>query len=562
MIHDKTGLLHLANMLADAGIQHLVVSPGSRNAPIVNVFCGSNLFTCHTIVDERSAAFFALGMALKLQKPVAIACTSGTAALNYAPAIAEAYYQRIPLIVLTADRPVEWIDQGDGQTIRQYDLFKAHVRESVQLPQHISDVDDLWHNDRLISKAINAANYPVNGPVHINLPFREPLYGFDIQLHTKPKFIQIAETTVLPTTAELKYIEEQWTISKRKMILVGQLPPNTRVEALIHQISSDPSVVVLSETTSNLLGKHLIACIDRTLAAIQDRGEFEPDLLVTIGGPVVSKKIKAFLRKSPISAHWNIDLADLHTDTYQHLTRVFPFKVSNFLGIIASLPKATIGNFRDFWHEASHKAASAHADFLERCEYSDLLIFKHIVNYLPQDIDVHLANSTPIRYAQLFDFQYKHSFDSNRGTSGIDGSLSTAAGAVYIAQNPGLLITGDLGFFYDSNGLWNKHLSPHLRIILINNGGGGIFRIIDGPAQNGMLENYFEASHQTSAEGIAKAYGVDYHAANDSESLMKALEVFFAPSRRAVLLEVFSPAATNAAVLSDYFSAISNYQPS
>lgn len=559
MIHDKTGLLHLASMMADAGIKHLVVSPGSRNAPIVKVFCSNDSFNCHTIVDERSAAFFALGMALQLKKPVAIACTSGTAALNYAPAIAEAFYQRIPLVVLTADRPVEWVDQGDGQTIRQSDVFKAHVRESVQLPQQIRDLDDLWFNDRLISQALNAAVFPVNGPVHINLPFREPLYGFDTQLQTRPKIIRLAEIKLGLPEQELNYIKSCWANSQRKMLLIGQLPQDALFESVIKQLSDDPSVVILTETTSNIYGNEFIGCIDRTLAAIKIKGDFQPDLLITVGGPVVSKKIKAFLRESPIAEHWNIDLADLHTDTYQHLNRVFPMQAIDFLQILTALPKGTEGSFRRNWHWASQTAAHAHLEYLSKCAYSDLQIFDEIINHLPPDMDIHLANSTPIRYAQLFDYRFRHRFDSNRGTSGIDGSLSTAAGAVFISQKPGLFITGDLGFFYDSNGLWNRYLSPHLRIILINNGGGSIFRIIEGPEQSGLLENYFEAAHQTSARGIAQSYGLDYLTANDLDGLKQALTEFFIPTDRAVLLEVQSPAEQSAETLKMYFRAISNF---
>lgn len=554
MLHDRMGLEHLAELMHKRGIRHLVISPGSRNAPIIDAFCKRRGFECKAIVDERSAAFFALGMAQQLKQPVAIACTSGTAPLNFAPAIAEAYYQRIPMLVLTADRPVEYIDQGDGQTIRQQNVFANFIRKSIQFPQSIKTPDDLWYANRLASEALNACIDPVPGPVHINLPFSEPLYGVTIPQVTEPKDFTIAETEPLLSERAKNDLLQKWQSSKRKLLIIGQLPPDEALTGLLKELAKDPDVAILTEATSNLYDFRFIAWIDRCLAALPaDDQAFVPDLLITFGGAVVSKRIKSWLRKSPLKGHWHIDPADRSMDTYQHLTRSIPMPPRAFLRQwLPMLPKGE-GAYAENWLKLSEKARKAHNAFLQSCPYTDLSIFQKIVEATPSAYDIHLANSTPVRYAQLFEYPHPFRFDSNRGVSGIDGSISTAAGAAFISGKPTLMITGDLGFFYDSNALWNKHLPANLKIIVINNGGGGIFRYLEGPDKTGLLEEFFEASHDTSAEYIAKAFGLGYFQAFDEEGLVRELPAFFRPGSKASVLEVKSPAKESAATLRAYF---------
>lgn len=556
MIHDKTGLLHLVEIMFQRGIKTLINSPGSRNAPIVTAFCGHKGFDCLSIVDERSAAFFALGIAQQLRQPVAIACTSGSAALNYAPAIAEAYYQRIPLVVLTADRPEEWIDQGDGQTIRQKNVFGPHVRKGVQLPQSTKTNDDLWYNDRLISEALNAAVFPVAGPVHINLPFSEPLYGFDHKLLTQPKDIRIVETNQTLSKEIIEDLSSQWNSSQKKLIFVGQMQPDSRLQSQLERLSADPSVVILTETTSNVFHPDFVGCIDRSLSAMKNPEDYYPEILLTFGGPVVSKRIKSFFRKSKIKAHWNIDLADLHVDTYQHLTFSVPMQAVSFLEQLIQYVVPAKSDFKDKWLKLHHHAGNIHEKYLSKVSYTDLRIFETIIQSLPAQTEIQLANSTPVRYSQLFEYKKRFRFDSNRGTSGIDGSLSTAAGAAFASGRLTVLITGDLGFFYDSNALWNKHVTSNLKIIVVNNEGGGIFRFIDGPSDTGMLEPYFEARHNTSAKFIAEAFGADYHFASDMQSLKIQLNDFFNPSDRTAVLEIKSPAKKSADALKCYFKEL------
>ncbi len=552
MVHDKTAIVHLAQLMQSRGIRHVVISPGSRNAPLISVFCGNAAFSTYTVVDERSAAFFALGMAQQLGRAVALVCTSGSAMLNYAPAVAEAFWQRLPLVLLTADRPPEWIGQGDGQTIYQQNAFGPHVQKSVNLPSNLRSSDDIWYNNRLINEALNAACSPVPGPVHINIPLTEPLYGFPIE---KSENVRVIHEPAVKTSlsfrqqAELKDI---WNQSSKKMILAGQMKPDALLQQILQKFAARADVVVLTETTSNLFSPLFIGSIDRTLAAIRDTTNCQPDLLLTIGGAVVSKQIKSFLRKAAPKYHWNCDAADPHTDTYQCLSHAIRVEPAELFGYLAGEPEKPTG-YASLWEKCNLLAGEKHRKFLENTAWSDLKIFETLIGNMPQGFDVQLANSTPVRYAQLFDEPWAARFDSNRGTSGIDGSLSTAAGAALASQRPTLLISGDLAFFYDSNGLWNRHLPANLKIVVIHNQGGGIFRFIEGPDQTPHLGEYFQARHQTSAVALAKVFDVACFEAHSEAGLLEILPAFFAKNTRAALLELHSPAEESGKTIREYF---------
>ncbi len=553
MNHSKTGIRHLAKICVKKGVAHIVISPGSRNAPIILAFQQQKGIEMLSIADERSAGFFALGMAQQTKKPVAIACTSGSAALNYAPAIAEAYYQKIPLLVLTADRPNEWIDMADSQTIRQKNVFENYIRKSVELPQNINSDDDIWYANRLINEALNACTYPVPGPVHINLPFAEPLYeGYDETL-PEPKLIEtiIAERKI--PESEINALAKQWKQAKKKLILTGMLEKNEGLNSVLKEIAADPSVAVLTETTSNLYSEGFHSCIDRIISSMQpeDIENFQPDLLITLGNQVISKKVKAFLRQHKANTHWHIDAADLNLDTYQSLTQNILLHPLDFFNQIKAELKILKSDYSQIWENADEQTEQKHQEFLKNCPYSDLKVFETLLDKIPHGSHLQLANSTPVRYAQLFQNRKDLHYFSNRGTSGIDGCVSTAAGAAYASNHPTTLITGDLAFFYDSNGLWNNYLNKNLKIILINNNGGGIFRFIDGPMNTNSLE-YFETPHNLKADHIAKTFDLDYFEASSLEELTVSLEAFYKHDK-ACILEIFTPQKENAEILKDYF---------
>lgn len=581
MLSNKSHIRNLVEICALKGIEQVIISPGSRNAPLVISFSEHGQFDCLSIPDERVAGFFALGIAQQTRKPVIITCTSGTASLNFAPAIAEAFYQKIPLLILTADRPVEWIHQGEGQSIAQRNVFANYVKRSYELPQEADDKDSLWSANRIICEAIDQTMEGSSGPVHINIPFREPLY--DTSDYGVIPFPKIIETTVLKKRLNDIQLEEClkiWRRSEKKIVLGGLLPlakkEGSSINKLLKKISQDPTLVVLPEITANLFHKNFVPDFDSVLSTVSQKeiAQFQPDLLITIGGSFISKRIKLWLRKHSPKAHWHIEEIDYHIDTFQSLTKtinmkptaffeqLFPFvsdtlKTKNIRAKVSDTLKVSdTAAYQTVWKNRAKIIQKTQKKYLKKAVWSDLQAFKTLLPALPKSTNLHLANSTPVRYAQLFKTRKDIVYNANRGVAGIDGSTSTATGAAYITQLPTTIITGDISFFYDSNAFWQHHLSPKLRIILINNGGGNIFRFIKGPDTTAQLANYFEAQQERSAEYIAKTYNLNYFVAKNEATLKKILSPFYKKStnNRPVILEIKTPNEESAEVWRTYYS--------
>ncbi len=593
MLSNKPIVRNLIEICAAKGIEHVILSPGSRDAPLIISFNESGYFKCLSIPDERVAGYFALGIAQQTRKPVIIICTSGTAALNFAPAIAEAFYQKIPLLIVTADRPEEWIHQGEGQSINQRNVFANYVKKSYHLPEDGEDEDNRWSANRMISEAIDQTFVNGGGPVHINIPFREPLYGqADYTAQALPK---VASTSIieksLPTDS-LVELQKEWSTAKKKMILCGLLPKQKILKQLLNEIAQDTTVVVLAETTSNLIGPNFIHQIDPILTTIQEEEikQFQPELLITIGGNFISKKIKQFLRKNKPAQHWHIEETDYHIDTFQALTKSIPIepitffkqfspnindKVSTKIAVdkvsdtsegvrhfserfSSNIDPATDMGYQDLWKHRKEIINTYHQQFLEKTVWSDLKAMEKIMSAIPSNTNVQLGNSTPVRYAQLFDPDASWQINANRGVAGIDGSTSTAAGAALVKEQLTTIITGDIAFFYDSNAFWHHHLASNLRVILINNGGGNIFRYIPGPPTTNQLETYFEAQHQLNAQHIAKTFNLVYYFVAEEEELTTVLPKFFQKQtiNRPAILEIKTPGAESAAILREYFKKL------
>jgi 2-succinyl-5-enolpyruvyl-6-hydroxy-3-cyclohexene-1-carboxylate synthase len=558
MTSDKKSAALLAEIFAKRGLKYIVISPGSRNAPIIISFVNNPNIQALSIIDERSAAFFALGMAQQTRHTVAIACTSGTAALNYAPAIAEAYYQKLPLLVLTADRPEELIDQGDGQTIRQKNIYKNFIKASYEIAENLDDEDDFIATQKLINKAIDQTMYPSYGPVHINLPFSEPIYQHVESHHwnirsyypgIKPEFLD---------ENDLSFFGDKWNESSKKLLIAGMMEPNAALPGLLKKIIEDPSVVLLSETTSNLNHACDCPCIDKVISSIrpEEFEDFKPEILVTFGGHVVSRMVKDFLRNNKPLEHWYIDPVDYKMDTYQCLTSGVRTEPFIFFSQLQNVIKPKKSTYKQSWLKRGNEIELKHKEFIENAKYSDLKVFETILKSIPDGSHVQLGNSTPVRYAQLFNPQKNLTYHSNRGTSGIDGTVSTAAGACFASNKLTTLIVGDIGFLYDSNGLMNNYLSRKLRIIIINNSGGGIFRFISGPEETGHLQEFFEARHNWTAEHIAGTFNVAYLKARTLAELESALHLFYDPNHfeKPALLEIFTPNKKNGVILKEYFN--------
>lgn len=567
---------HIIQLCKAKDINHVVISPGSRNAPLTIGFAAHPEIQTYSIVDERCAAFFALGMAQQLQQPVAVVCTSGSALLNYYPAVAEAYYSDIPLVVISADRPKHLIDVGDGQTIRQEDVFHKHILYTANLKQDLEENEERFSSDKdiptfvldkllaidkvrvdanqmEINRAINIARTQ-KGPVHINAPFAEPLY------ETQDTFSEaIQEITPEPFNDQLNQeafqeFLEHWNGAQKRMVMVGVQQPNTIDEAYINLLGEDQGTVVFTESTSNIHHPNFFPSIDKIIAPLTDKEfqELQPDVLVTFGGLIVSKKIKAFLRTYKPKAHYHINSKKAF-DTFFSLTHHFKVTPNTFFKGLSEGHKVVESNYQAEWLTVKAQRAYKHTAYVKDLPFSDFKAFEHILGSIPNERVVHLSNSSTIRYVQLFDDNPNIINYCNRGTSGIDGSTSTALGHAVISEQQNLLITGDLSFFYDSNALWNNYIPKNFRIIVINNSGGGIFRILPGQKNTPDFDTYFETKHNLTAEHLCKMYGFEYQSADGEATLQEELTTFFDAGDQPRLLEVFTPRTLNDQLLIDYF---------
>ncbi len=537
-------------------IDTVVISPGSRNAPLTVGFTNHPNIKTMSIVDERCAAFFALGIAQQTKKPVAVLCTSGSALLNYYPAIAEAFYSNIPLVVISADRPKHLIDIGDGQTIRQENVYDNHILFSANL---IEDASKTTFNINLISEALQTA-ISKKGPIHINVPFDEPLYetvaelGPVIANKVKQSFDKITVPQVsCKDKLEDGKLYDIWKNATKKMILVGTNYPDNTLQRVLNQFENDTSVIILTETTSNIASDKTINSIDQLIFPLSEEQleELKPEVLITFGGMIVSKKIKQFLRKQQPNHHWHID-ALKSIDTFQCLSEYINENPIEFLSKLAALGFIE-GEYQQKWLSEKEKRKVKHQKYLAQVPFSDVKVFEHVLESIPDNSQLQLANSSIIRYTQLFDVNDTVSVFCNRGTSGIDGSTSTAIGAAVAAKNQTVFVSGDLSFFYDSNALWNAYIPSNFRIIIINNSGGGIFRFIPGPKSTNALD-YFETPHQLTAEHLCKMHQLTYSFASNISELKERISDFYGDSMQPKVLEVFTDKEVNEKVLKEYFN--------
>jgi 2-succinyl-5-enolpyruvyl-6-hydroxy-3-cyclohexene-1-carboxylate synthase len=548
---DKELVQFVVAALAHHGIQKVVLSPGSRNASFAIAFDAHPQIETLVVHDERAAAFIALGWAEQTQTPVAICCTSGSACLNYYPALAEAYYRNIPILALTADRPSKWINQGDGQTIVQAEVFKNHAHAYLAF-----DEDSFENNSaskRAITHFLGHLSQAWKGPIHLNIGLNEPLYGL-AALQTFEFEAQLPQA-INPVLPDFTQIE-----GKKIMVLVGQMDPNPRLEYLLGQFAELSNVVVLVENTSNLKNELFNHCIDRSLNGFEQHDPaFQPEVLISFGGAIVSKRIKAYLRQIPLEIHWRIASDFPEMNTFGTLTATLPLEPTQFLeALLRSHLSLQTLNYKGKWKAIDYIAKDKQETFeTSQTTLFDYDIFNSVQALLKDPMHLHLANSSVVRYAQLFDPIAQVTYHSNRGTSGIDGSVSTAVGAALASPSEQhLLICGDTSFIYDSNALWTSPFPQNLKIILIQNHGGGIFQIIPGPANSPLRAQYFEATHQKSPGKIAEGYGFEVQYLSDKSQLEDSISTFLARTDGPQIIEIKTAQDQNAQVLQDFFNFV------
>lgn len=546
MFSTKKNVLQTVALLKAHGIDHIVASPGSRNAPLIHCFNQDSFFKCFSIVDERSAGYFAIGLIDKLQRPVALCCTSGTALLNYSPAVAEAFYQELPLVIISADRSPAWIGQMDGQTLPQQEALGSMVRKSVQIPE-IHTNEDMWHCNRLINEALMECTRR-NGPVHINVPISEPLFDFTEEALPPVRKIHTCAGKML---ADPDSFSSRWNDSGKRMILLGQMPRNEELTELLEVLALRLDGIVLCEHLSNAVSPNFIGNFDALIHTLSesDLEALTPDLLITIGGHIVSKRVKEFLRSHQPKNHWHISPSGNCVDSFQCLTDLIETDPVFFFREL-NTKDTKEKNFVRAWKKASSSIFSP----VKNGSFSDIAVVGSFLHKLPEKSSLFVGNSSSVRNIQLYKLPADTNVFCNRGTNGIEGSISTASGYASLHSGLTFLMVGDLSFFYDLNGLWNKYISGNLRILLINNGGGGIFHLLPGLDKSEALEQYITAQHNTSAEAWVHAAGFHYQKAENAADLEKNLPAFIADnSDKAIVLEVFTTPEINKSAFKSYY---------
>ena len=550
-------LAQLAEQCHQVGVTHAVICPGSRSAPLVFAFNRHPHIKTFVIVDERSAAYIAMGMAQQLQKPVALICTSGTAALNFYPAIAEAFYQKIPLIVLTADRPAELLNQQDGQMINQHGVYGSHVRAQMQF------LRDSWsltaESNQQLSETLSRCLYHVWGPVHINVPLKEPLY----QISQEDSVIeQKLEFDAKPILTKSHYNLGQLN-QEKIMVLIGQGFPNEALAKQIKSIANRSNVVVLADVVSNQHDSTGIKHFDYIIsqADTDSLKSLEPQVLISMGGPVLSKALKLWLKKQKPSKHIRLQDDNIQVDTYGNVTNyVSSNQLSGIIENIIDSQSIQTESYQQVWNSFEEKAQDAIQKFIVNCNQlglnSELLSVNSILKAIPSNSQLQIANSSSVRYVSFLGLPEKNlSAFCNRGASGIDGCTSTAIGAALMSKEIVTLITGDLAFFYDRNAFWNKYVPNNLRIVLLNNQGGGIFNLIDGPNSQPELEDFFLTPHHQTAKNMSEDFGLDYYFCKNQSELEDLLKTFYEPSDRPKIVEISSDIAENSRVFREFKGA-------
>ena len=549
MYTDKKNILQLVALLEAHGVTKIVLCPGSRNIPLVHTLSTHPSFKCYSVTDERSAGFFAIGLALNGGAPAAVCCTSGTALLNLHPAVAEAFYQNVPLVVISADRPAAWIGQMDGQTLPQPGVFGTLVKKSVNLPEIYTDEDE-WYCNRLVNEALLETHHHGKGPVHINVPVTEPIFRFttetlpEVRVITRYQGLNIYDRDYNDLIQRLNQYQ-------KRMIIVGQLNLiylfEKKYSKLLYKHFAWLTEHIGNQTIPGIPVKNFDVAIYAMDGEMQEK--MAPELLITYGGHVVSKRLKKFLRNNPPKEHWHVSPDGEIVDLYGSLTTVIEMDPFEFLEKIAFLLENKTPQYPLLWENFCKTLPQP------ELPYSEMSAIGALIQALPQQCALHLANSSAVRYAQLFTVPATVEVCCNRGTSGIEGSLSTAVGYAAASDKLNFVVIGDLSFFYDMNALWNGNFGANLRILLLNNGGGEIFHTLPGLEMSGTSHKFITAVHKASAKGWAEDRGFLYQKVEDEVQLEEAMQLFTQPEpmTQPVLVEVFTNKNKDARILKDFY---------
>ncbi len=520
MISNKKGVYPFLTFLRESGVKHFVVCPGSRNAPLILTLTEMEDVEIYSIPDERTAGFVSLGLSQSLQKPVAVITTSGSAVLNLAPAMAECYYSHGQIIVMTADRPAHLIDQGDGQSIRQREVFKNYC-------DYFFDMDLEIELDLQVCSEILASIKQNKGPVHINLCFNEPLYDLIAKPNDPPPLLKITDD--IETAYSFTELQEKIDASKNPWIVLGQHPFTPALSELIASKISMSKVTLVTDPLSNLKGVDYLPASEALFSALRENKILSPpDLLIQMGDAVLCKQLKLYLR-TVVPDDYYIIHPHRYPNVFQGKCTPVAGTVRDFFEVchFTSSDELTLPNYKE---KISYILKNAIDN-----QWGDARAFELLHHYL-KDVTLHLGNSTPVRYAAWFTSWSEHEvfLYSNRGVSGIDGCTSTAVGWSMVSNRPNVLVTGDVSFFYDSNAFWVSPKPKNLLVIIINNNGGNIFDLIRGSELTSDQKLLQDTPPERDASKLVQQFGIPFSDIRTEDELVKALKKWNESDKRGV----------------------------
>lgn len=532
------------------GIRHCVLSAGSRNVPFVHSVEEDPYFQCYSVVDERSAGYFALGLAQELNEPVVISCTSSTATCNYWPPVAEAYYQGVPLIVLTSDRDPAMLGQWEDQMIDQVGMYDRHVKMSVNLPIIDNKADEIYCQ-RLINEAFLEMGHHGSGPVHINIPMKS--YNNSFNIKELPEVTRFMRYSV--NSPEEAWIEKIKKLKEAKRILVtcGQnsyVSPKLREEIKCFFEKYNSAIIV--DYMSNMdfsEGINTTICMEARYVTTKKMKELLPDIVISFGGNIFSG-IKEQLRKfAGDFEHWLIQEDGRVVDLYKSITTIFECTPEYFFSYCNKLASQN-ENDKNYFNQFKQYADSVE---IPEFEWSHVYAIKEVVEKIPSQSLLHLSINDSIRITNFFKLQSGIKTYANIGTHGIDGCLSTFLGQAIATEKPSYLIIGDLAFFYDMNAIRLRHIGKNVHILLINNEGGSEF-YFNRMWKNEASDLHTTARHHTQAEGWVKSNNFIYLSAHDKESLNESLKEFMRNDLESpVFLEVFTEMKRDSEIIYEFF---------
>lgn len=539
-------------MLKERGIRNCVISPGNSHNAIVRSMENDNFFVTYNIVDERSAAFFAIGLIQELNEPVAVCCTAGTAVSNLLSGVTEAYRRNLPLVVITADKNPYYLNQYEDQMIEQKNIFKDVIKYSVTLPI-VRDQKDEWYCNRLLNEAFLEMNHHGTGPIHINVPIEEGMFAIGKYFTAKelPKINVIKRIDGYSTSEKWKEKFDSLR-GKKVMIIYGQdyHVPSETVE-LVESIFNKYNCIFAVDKLSNLKGRGTLEISRAALYnKFRNNNDLKPDIVISLAGNTVLD-YKYRLKDIKLSfEHWIVNEEGRVADPFKKLTTVFECTTLEFLRKMDQFGSEVHDHsYYEAWREENEKFV------IPKFEFSNLYAVQKLMEKIPENSLLNLANSTTIRIAQYFDLSDSVKVYCNRGVNGIDGCMSTFIGQSAVTDKLSFLIIGDLAFFYDMNALWNRYVGKNVRIMLNNNAGSSLFHFNQGLKNFPTLNQNVAAEHFTTAKGWVEDLGFKYLSANNKVEFDEALKEFVSPnSDRPIIFEVFTKKEEDARLQHEFYN--------